>query len=218
MTVWLEIIAFRPLSLAPPTTPCLARCAFIQLCIQPHPRLIPPPPLLLLFFLRAWPRSDDVFSCETRRRTTTRDETRRAGNSIVPPRYPPSSSSSSAPRRQIWTDAFVSSKNSPAGAGEGETWSLTSLCVGRSGSHGERKAENLHRSDPRVYVFSLLRIGREMIVLCSRFKVLVKTIENLWMSPWPSDPHIFSKSRLSLAWSFGIARRTQSVRERKVQG
>lgn len=42
MTVWLEIIAFRPLSLAPPTTPCLARCAFIQLCIQPHPRLIPP--------------------------------------------------------------------------------------------------------------------------------------------------------------------------------
>lgn len=49
MTVWLEIIAFRPLSLAPPTTPCLARCAFIQLCIQPHPRLIPPSALIIIF-------------------------------------------------------------------------------------------------------------------------------------------------------------------------
>lgn len=49
MTVWLEIIAFRPLSLAPPTTPCLVRCAFIQLCIQPHPRLIPPSALIIIF-------------------------------------------------------------------------------------------------------------------------------------------------------------------------
>lgn len=49
MTVWLEIIAFRSLSLAPPTTPCLARCAFIQLCIQPHPRLIPPSALIIIF-------------------------------------------------------------------------------------------------------------------------------------------------------------------------
>lgn len=212
MTVWLEIIAFRPLSLAPPTTPCLARCAFIQLCIQPHPRLIPPP-LLLLFFLRAWPRSDDVFSCETRRRTTTRDETRRAGNSIVPPRYPPLLFCPSSPNLD-WRVCFFE-KFARRGGGGGNVIVDLPLCWSK---WKPRKAENLHRSDPRVYVFSLLRIGREMIVLCSRFKVLVKTIENLWMSPWPSDPHIFSKSRLSLAWSFGIARRTQSVRERKVQG
>lgn len=215
MTVWLEIIAFRPLSLAPPTTPCLARCAFIQLCIQPHPRLIPPLRSYYYFSSARDLAPTTSFLAKPvdgRQRETKQGEPEtRSSRLDIPP-------SSSAPRRQIWTDAFVSSKNSPAGAGEGETWSLTSLCVGRSGSHGERKAENLHRSDPRVYVFSLLRIGREMIVLCSRFKVLVKTIENLWMSPWPSDPHIFSKSRLSLAWSFGIARRTQSVRERKVQG
>lgn len=215
MTVWLEIIAFRPLSLAPPTTPCLARCAFIQLCIQPHPRLIPPSALIIIFpprvtslrrrlFLRN-PSTDD----NERRNKESRKLDRPASISPLLLLLCPSSPN---------LDWRVCSKNSPAGAGEGETWSLTSLCVGRSGSHGERKAENLHRSDPRVYVFSLLRIGREMIVLCSRFKVLVKTIENLWMSPWPSDPHIFSKSRLSLAWSFGIARRTQSVRERKVQG
>lgn len=215
MTVWLEIIAFRPLSLAPPTTPCLARCAFIQLCIQPHPRLIPPLRSYYYFsFARDLAPTTSFLAkpVDGRQRETKQGEPEtRSSRLDIPP-------SSSAPRRQIWTDAFVSSKNSPAGAGEGETWSLTSLCVDRSGSHGERKAENLHRSDPRVYVFSLLRIGREMIVLCSRFKVLVKTIENLWMSPWPSDPHIFSKSRLSLAWSFGIARRTQSVREQKVQG
>lgn len=205
MTVWLEIIAFRPLSLAPPTTPCLARCAFIQLCIQPHPRLIPPSALIIIFpprvtslrrrlFLRN-PSTDD----NERRNKESRKLDRPA--SISPPPPLPLVAKSGLTR------LFLR-----------KTWSLTSLCVGRSGSHGERKAENLHRSDPRVYVFSLLRIGREMIVLCSRFKVLVKTIENLWMSPWPSDPHIFSKSRLSLAWSFGIARRTQSVRERKVQG
>lgn len=215
MTVWLEIIAFRPLSLAPPTTPCLVRCAFIQLCIQPHPRLIPPLRSYYYFSSARDLAPTTSFLAKPvdgRQRETKQGEPEtRSSRLDIPP-------SSSAPRRQIWTDAFVSSKNSPAGAGEGETWSLTSLCVGPSGSHGERKAENLHRSDPRVYVFSLLRIGREMIVLCSRFKVLVKTIENLWMSPWPSDPHIFSKSRLSLAWSFGIARRTQSVRERKVQG
>lgn len=205
MTVWLEIIAFRPLSLAPPTTPCLVRCAFIQLCIQPHPRLIPPSALIIIFpprvtslrrrlFLRN-PSTDD----NERRNKESRKLDRPA--SISPPPPLPLVAKSGLTR------LFLR-----------KTWSLTSLCVGPSGSHGERKAENLHRSDPRVYVFSLLRIGREMIVLCSRFKVLVKTIENLWMSPWPSDPHIFSKSRLSLAWSFGIARRTQSVRERKVQG
>lgn len=67
--------------------PCSLR--FHSIMHPASPTSHPPPPLLLLFFLRAWPRSDDVFSCETRRRTTTRDETRRAGNSIVPPRYPP---------------------------------------------------------------------------------------------------------------------------------
>lgn len=117
MTVWLEIIAFRPLSLAPPTTPCLVRCAFIQLCIQPHPRLIPPSALIIIFpprvtslrrrlFLRN-PSTDD----NERRNKESRKLDRPA--SISPP-------SSSAPRRQIWTDAFVSSKNSPAGAGEGK--------------------------------------------------------------------------------------------------
>lgn len=214
MTVWLEIIAFRPLSLAPPTTPLPCSLRFHSIMHPASPTSHPPPPLLLLFFLRAWPRSDDVFSCETRRRTTTRDETRRAGNSIVPPRYPPLLLCPSSPNLD-WRVCFFE-KFARRGGGGGNVIVDLPLCWSK---WKPRKAENLHRSDPRVYVFSLLRIGREMIVLCSRFKVLVKTIENLWMSPWPSDPHIFSKSRLSLAWSFGIARRTQSVRERrKVQG
>lgn len=216
MTVWLEIIAFRPLSLAPPTTPCLVRCAFIQLCIQPHPRLIPPSALIIIFPPRVtslrrrlflWnPSTDD----NERRNKESRKLDRPA--SISPPLLPLVAKSG-------LTRLFLR-KIRPQGRGRGkrDRWPPFVLVEEDGGSHGERKAENLHRSDPRVYVFSLLRIGREMIVLCSRFKVLVKTIENLWMSPWPSDPHIFSKSRLSLAWSFGIARRTQSVRERKVQG
>lgn len=216
MTVWLEIIAFRPLSLAPPTTPCLVRCAFIQLCIQPHPRLIPPLRSYYYFSSARDLAPTTSFLAKPvdgRQRETKQGEpeTRSSRLDIPPPPPPPLP----LVAKSGLTRLFLR-KIRPQG--EGETWSLTSLCVGPSGSHGERKAENLHRSDPRVYVFSLLRIGREMIVLCSRFKVLVKTIENLWMSPWPSDPHIFSKSRLSLAWSFGIARRTQSVRERKVQG
>lgn len=62
--------------------------------------LLPPSPLLLLFF-RAWPRSDDVFSCETRRRRRRRNKESRKLDRPLPL------------RRQIWTDAFVSSKNSP---------------------------------------------------------------------------------------------------------
>lgn len=136
MTVWLEIIAFRPLSLAPPTTPCLARCAFIQLCIQPHPRLIPPLRSYYYFSSARDLAPTTSFLAKPvdgRQRETKQGEPEtRSSRLDIPP-------SSSAPRRQIWTDAFVSSKNSPAGAGEGETWSLTSLCVGRSGSHEKRR-------------------------------------------------------------------------------
>lgn len=73
MTVWLEIIAFRPLSLAPPTTPCLARCAFIQLCIQPHPRLIPPSALIIIFP----PRVTSLRRCLFLRNPSTDDNERR---------------------------------------------------------------------------------------------------------------------------------------------
>lgn len=133
MTVWLEIIAFRPLPLAPPTTPCLVRCAFIQLCIQPHPRLIPPLRSYYYFSSARDLAPTTSFLAKPvdgRQRETKQGEPETRSSRLD---IPPSSSSSSAPRRQIWTDAFVSSKNSPAGAGEGETWSLTSLCVGRSG-------------------------------------------------------------------------------------
>lgn len=131
MTVWLEIIAFRPLSLAPPTTPCLVRCAFIQLCIQPHPRLIPPSALIIIFpprvtslrrrlFLRN-PSTDD----NERRNKESRKLDRPA--SISPPPPPPPLP---LVAKSGLTRLFLR-KIRPQG--EGETWSLTSLCVGRSG-------------------------------------------------------------------------------------
>lgn len=139
--------------IAPPTTPLDSpvRCAFIQLCIQPHPRLISSssfPPLRSYYYFSARDLAPTT-SFLAKPGVDDDDETRRAGNSIVP---------SLSVAKSGLTRLFLRKIRL-----RGET--LTSLCVARgwkpySWMKSDRiflMIENLHRfSNPTVYGFSCI--------------------------------------------------------------